>query len=77
MPSPFFIEYDININVYARIEQKKKGDVTYQFYKNILSHISKLYEGCNVYNSLAYTKDIKRRGIYFAASRVFKEKEAV
>ena len=51
--------------------------MTYQFHKNILSHISKLYEGCNVYNSLAYAKDIKRRGIYFAASRVFKEKEAV
>ena len=51
--------------------------MTYQFYKNILSHISKLYEGCNVCNSLAYAKDIKRHGIYFAASRVFKEKEAV
>ena len=77
MPSPLFVEYDININACAWIEQKKKGDVTYQFHKNILSHISKLYEGCNVYNSLAYAKDIKRHGIYFAASRVFKEKEAI
>ena len=51
--------------------------MTYQFYKNILSYISKLYEGCNVYNSLAYAKDIKGCGIYLSASGVFKEKEAI
>ena len=42
MPSPFFIEYDININVYSGIEQKRRG----MWLINFTKIYCRIYQNC-------------------------------